>query len=98
MENKKKLLGTRIFIDNDLTWNERRTREKTLGFAKYLRSQGKKVKIGHNRIIGEHEEWIWDKAEQEFFQKCGEDRLVNFLECSRNKKKREGGMGGNKKI
>lgn len=28
MENKNKLRGGRIFIENDLTWNERKMQEK----------------------------------------------------------------------
>lgn len=51
MENKKKLRGERIFIDNDLTQNKRRVREKVVNLAKQI-IQGKRAKIGFKRVIG----------------------------------------------
>lgn len=42
MENKKKLGRGKVYIENDLTWNERRTREKVVELAKDLRREGKK--------------------------------------------------------
>lgn len=50
MENKIKLKGGRIFIENDLTWQERKTQEKINKWAKEEREKGKEVKIGFARV------------------------------------------------
>lgn len=69
MRNKSKLGRERIYIDNDLTWNERRVREKVLEKARELRKLGKRFRIGFNKVSTEEEEWIWSKKEQRWFQK-----------------------------
>jgi len=50
MENKSKLKGGRIFIENDLTWQERKTQEKINKWTKEEREKGKEVKIGFARV------------------------------------------------
>lgn len=42
MESKKKLETERMYIDNDLTCNERRTRQIVIKFTKQLRKQGER--------------------------------------------------------
>ncbi|KAJ8685005.1 hypothetical protein QAD02_020798 [Eretmocerus hayati] len=42
MTNKSKLKGTEIYIEKDLTWQERETRRKLIGFAKEQAGKGKK--------------------------------------------------------
>lgn len=69
MRNKKKLGSEKIYIDNDLTRGERRIREKVLEKARVLRREGKRVRIGFNKVTTEDEEWIWCRREQTWFRK-----------------------------
>lgn len=61
MENKCKLKGDgqRVFIENDLTWQERKTQEKIDKWAKEERKKDKEVKIGftRERIGGVWRKW-----------------------------------------
>ncbi|KAJ8677545.1 hypothetical protein QAD02_013332 [Eretmocerus hayati] len=43
MTNKSKLKGTDVFIEKDLTWQEREIRRKLVGFAKEQAGKGKKT-------------------------------------------------------
>lgn len=60
MENKKKLKGTKFYVD-DLTYKERRNREELWKITKKHREQGKIVKIGYNKLIVDGEVCKWDK-------------------------------------
>ena len=50
MIKKGKLKGKKIYIDNDLTKNERETQKAILGIAKAEREQGAHVKIGYRKV------------------------------------------------
>lgn len=69
MENKKKLKGSEFYVDNDLTYKERRNKEELWKLAKKYREQGKIVKIGYNKLIIEEEEFKWDEWKGELFRK-----------------------------
>lgn len=50
MSNKNKLKGERIFIENDLNWEERKIQEKMNRWVREKREKGFQVKIGLGRI------------------------------------------------
>lgn len=50
MRNKNKLKGETIYIENDLTWEERKTQERISRWAKTQKEKGKEVKIGMGRV------------------------------------------------
>lgn len=68
MKNKhklKNLKGEKIFINEDLTIDERRKQNKIRNMAKTFMEEGKKVKLGYNKIIVDGEEWRWNKTKNE---------------------------------
>lgn len=50
MSNKNKLKGGNIFIENDLTWEERKIQERIGNWAREERKKGKEVKIGLGKV------------------------------------------------
>lgn len=50
MRNKNKLKGDSIFIENDLSWEERRLQERINRWAREKRMKGVEVKIGLGRV------------------------------------------------
>lgn len=48
MRNKNKLKGEKIFIENDLCWEDRKVQEEMNKWAR-IREKGKEVKIGYGR-------------------------------------------------
>lgn len=50
MKNKNKLKGGNIFIENDLTWEERKLQEKIGKWAKEERNKGREIKMGLGKI------------------------------------------------
>jgi len=50
MQKKSKLSGGNIFIENDLTWEERKTQGEIIAWAKQQRANGKRVKIGFGKV------------------------------------------------
>jgi len=65
MMNKYKLKGERMFIENDLTYEERKVQEKLGKWAREKRAGGMVVKIGRGRVkVGSR--WInWEEIERE---------------------------------
>jgi len=58
MRNKYKLKGDRIFIENDVSWEERRVQERIVRWAKEQKEKGIEIKIGFGRVrIGN----VWRK-------------------------------------
>lgn len=57
MKNKKKLKGKRIFIENDLSWEERKIQEKIGRWVKREKEKGKSVKVGFKWIEGKWKRW-----------------------------------------
>jgi hypothetical protein len=67
MLNKSKLngrKGERMFMDDDLTKEERETQKKLRELAKEERDRGKRVKIGYRKIQINGEWFRWDEREE----------------------------------
>lgn len=64
MEKKSKLKGSNIWIDEDLTWEERKRRECIRRVVKEEREKGNKVIIGKYGIKINGEWWEWDKEKK----------------------------------
>lgn len=63
MQNKNKLKNIRdqkIYINDDLTKNEREIQKKIVNAAKEEKRKGKKVKIGLQRLIIEDKKYKWN--------------------------------------
>jgi len=50
MKNKNKLKGDRLFIENGLSFEERKIQEKISKWAKDKRSRGTEVRVGRGRV------------------------------------------------
>lgn len=50
MRSKNRLRGERIFIENDLTWDERKIQERIYRWVKQEREKGIYVKVGFARV------------------------------------------------
>lgn len=61
MINKCKLRGSNIFIENDLTWEDRKIQGKINKWAWEERNKGKEVKVGYRRV---RVEGVWKKWEE----------------------------------
>jgi hypothetical protein len=67
MLNKSKLKerkGERMYLDDDLTNEVRKTQKKLRKVAREERDRGKRVKIGHRTIQINVESFIWDEREE----------------------------------
>lgn len=65
MENKKKLKGGKIWIDEDLSWKERRARYRLRQIAIREEAKGARVWIGKGRLCIEGVWWLWDEEKEE---------------------------------
>ncbi|KAJ8672253.1 hypothetical protein QAD02_003512 [Eretmocerus hayati] len=68
MVNKKKLKGTEIYIERDLTWKERDTRRKLKEFAKEQIQKGRKAITRDTHAIIDGQIWKWSERENKPFQ------------------------------
>lgn len=50
MKDKIKLKGDRIFIENDLSWDERKIQEKINKWAKEQKSKKEEIKVELGRV------------------------------------------------
>lgn len=50
MIRKNKLKGSKIYIENDLTWDERKKQEKINEWAWQRRKEGEQIKIGKGKV------------------------------------------------
>lgn len=83
MENKWKLRGEEIWIDNDLTWEERRVRWRIRQMAREIELEGKRVKIGQGKLWIEGEWWVWDEKREVLRDgrgRCWEERGENGMD------------------
>lgn len=64
MQVKNRLKGKRIYIDDDLTRNEREIQKQIRSIAKEEILKGKKVKVGYRKITIEGECFIWDEKQK----------------------------------
>lgn len=69
MKEKSKLRGRNIFIDHDMTKEEREVQRKLRERAGREREEGKKVKVGYRKIIVEGKIYIWNEEEEELREK-----------------------------
>ena len=63
MRNKNKLKDTTFFIENDLTWDERKKQEEMIRWAKVQREKGRRVTIGYGRLMLDGKWYKWDEIE-----------------------------------
>lgn len=64
MQQKKRLYGTKVYIENDLTLKERATQIKLKEIADKLKEEGKRVKIGYKKLIINNVIHIWDEGKE----------------------------------
>jgi len=50
MRWKKKLAGGKVFIENDLTWEDRKVQERINVWTNIHRMKGKEIKVGFRRV------------------------------------------------
>lgn len=62
LRSKNKLRGKKIYIDSDLTPQERDIQKKLRQTARKLREEGKNVKIGHMKLIVDGKEMLWNES------------------------------------
>lgn len=65
MRNKSKLRGEKFFIENDLTWDERKVQERIYRWAKQEREKGIFIKVGFARVQIRGVWRKWEKIEKE---------------------------------
>ncbi|KAL7287491.1 hypothetical protein TKK_0018325 [Trichogramma kaykai] len=65
MKNKARLAGMRIYIENDLSFEDRKIQEKIARWARGQREKGKEVKVGLGRVMVDGK-WIrWESVPEE---------------------------------
>lgn len=97
MSNKKRLKGKSIYIENDLTWEERKVQEKMSRWAKEEREKGKVVKIGFARVMVNGKWRRWEEIEEEKVRWEERERDKEIREREAREERREGtgeGEGG----
>jgi hypothetical protein len=65
--NKNKLKerkGERMYIDDDLTNEEKKTQKKLREVTREVRNRGKRVKIGYRKIQINGERFVWTEREE----------------------------------
>jgi len=65
MKRKNKLKGDSLFIENDLSFEERKVQEKLNRWAKEKRSKGMEIKIGRGRARYRGKWTTWEEIEKE---------------------------------
>lgn len=73
MSRKNRLKGDKIFIENDLTWEERKTQERINKWAKEKKSEGGDIKIGIKKVRINGVWKFWDNMEKEGKEKEREE-------------------------
>lgn len=69
MKNKAKLKEERIYINNDLTIEERNIQKNLVRISKEQKELGKNVKIGYQKLIIEGKTYVWEDAKNGIFPK-----------------------------
>ena len=80
MEKKRKMRGREEWIDEDLTWTERRSRWKLREIARKEEREGRKVWLGRKGIEIDGEWWKWDEEEEKLKNEKGETRKEKISE------------------
>lgn len=63
MKRKEKLVGSGIYIDHDLTREERSVQRKLREIARREREEGRRIKVGYRKIIIEGKTYRWSDEE-----------------------------------
>lgn len=63
MKNKSRLGGRKVYIDNDMTVEERKIQSEIRAIAKKERENGKRVTVGYQKAIIEGVRFRWNKKE-----------------------------------
>jgi hypothetical protein len=66
----KEKKGERMYIDDDLTKEERETQKKLRELAREERDRGKRVKIGYRKIQINRDWFRWDKRQEKLKKIC----------------------------
>lgn len=61
----RNVVGEKVFINDDLTKEEKEKQKHLRNFAKNEKEKGKDVKIGYNKVLVNQEEWRWNKIKRE---------------------------------
>lgn len=70
MKEKSKLRGRNIFIEHDLTREEREVQRKLREVARREREEGKMVKVGYRKLIVEGKVYkVWNEEKEEIREK-----------------------------
>ncbi|CAH0547013.1 unnamed protein product [Brassicogethes aeneus] len=78
MQNKSKLKGLDIYIDNDYTEEEQKVQKTIAEYAKNIAKEGRKVKIGYRKLIIDGQKWVWNDETRQLVEipieqeECGE--------------------------
>lgn len=65
MKKKSKLYGRNIFIEHDLTKEEKEVQRRLRERARKEREGGRKVRVGYRKMYIESELYVWDEEEEE---------------------------------
>jgi len=66
---KEKKLGSRIYIDDDLTQKKREVQRKLREVAKDEKANGRRTRIRYRRIEIEGQMYIWNEEENRIVKK-----------------------------
>jgi len=69
IKEKKKLGNRKIFIDSDLTVEERQIQRKLKERARKERMEGKTVKVGYKKMEIQGKSFVWDEERQEIVER-----------------------------
>lgn len=97
MCNKSKLKGENLFIENDLTWEERKIQERIYKWVRREKEKGREVKAGYAKVRVEGK-WVkWEDMERKFWrqernkeEKAEKERNEERLERREEEGKKEG--------
>lgn len=89
MQNKWKLKGSDIWLNDDLSWEERRIRWKIMQVAKNEQEEGRKVRIGQGRLWIDGKWWTWDEEKGDLRDVRGQCTSVRGYSEERRRDVRE---------
>src|SRR5580765_2951986 len=69
MKEKKKLGSRRVYIDHDLTMEEREVQRKLRERAREEKMEGRRVKVGYRKIEIQGKRYVWSAERSEIIEK-----------------------------
>lgn len=90
LRKKRGLIGRRIWIEEDLSWEERRVRWRLREIAKEEEEKGRKAWVTQERIRIDGEWWWWDKEREVLLDRRGKMRGERRGRDGGNQKQGEG--------